>query len=85
MWTALGTGLSGMAPGSVQGLQIVVPDVEAARDELLQRGVEVSEVQKFDWGSFVFFKRPGRQRLGVAAAPRAGLGRRLTSPAWRRS
>ena len=55
---ALGTGLSGMAPGSVQGLQLVVPDVEAARSELLERGVEVSEVQEFDWGSFVFFSDP---------------------------
>src|SRR6266496_893223 len=52
---ALGTGLSGMPPGSVQGLQLVVPDIEVARRELVDRGVEVSEVQKFDWGSFVFF------------------------------
>src|SRR5438093_8489436 len=43
---ALGTGLSGMAPGSVQGLQLVVPDVHAARAELLERGVEVGEVQE---------------------------------------
>jgi catechol 2,3-dioxygenase-like lactoylglutathione lyase family enzyme len=55
---ALGTGLSEMAPGSVQGLQIVVPDVHAARAELVERGVEVSEVQDFAWGSFVFFSDP---------------------------
>ena len=55
---ALGTGLSGMEPGSVQGLQLVVSDIEAARAELVERGVEVSEVQTFDWGSFVFFSDP---------------------------
>jgi catechol 2,3-dioxygenase-like lactoylglutathione lyase family enzyme len=53
---AIGTGLSEMPPGSVQGLQLVVPDIEAARAELAKRGIEVSEVQEFDWGSFVFFK-----------------------------
>jgi predicted enzyme related to lactoylglutathione lyase len=56
---ALGTGLGGdMRPGSVQGLQLVVPDIHAARAELVERGVEVSEVQRFDWGSFVFFSDP---------------------------
>ena len=55
---AIGTGLSDMRPGSVQGLQIVVSDIEAARAELVERGVEVSEVQVFDWGSFVFFNDP---------------------------
>src|SRR5215210_4600528 len=47
---ALGTGLSDMRPGSVQGLQLVVSDINAARAELDERGVEVSEVQEFDWG-----------------------------------
>jgi len=55
---AFGTGLTKMAPGSVEGLQIVVPDAEAARAELIDRGVEVSEVQKYDWGWFVFFSDP---------------------------
>ena len=55
---ALGTGMSDMAPGSVHGLQLVVEDVEAARAELAARGVEVSEVQDFPWGSFVFFSDP---------------------------
>ena len=55
---AIGTGLSEMPPGSVQGLQIVVPDVNSARAELVERGVEVSDVQEFDWGSFVFFSDP---------------------------
>jgi predicted enzyme related to lactoylglutathione lyase len=56
---ALGTGLGGdMRPGSLQGLQLVVPDIHAARAELVERGVEVGEVQEFPWGSFVFFSDP---------------------------
>jgi predicted enzyme related to lactoylglutathione lyase len=55
---AFGTGLSTQAPGSAQGLQIVVSDVAAARAELAGRGVEVSEVQEFPWGKFVFFSDP---------------------------
>jgi len=55
---ALGTGISSKEPGSVGGLQIVVADVAAARAELVGRGVEVSEVQEFPWGRFVFFNDP---------------------------
>jgi predicted enzyme related to lactoylglutathione lyase len=55
---AIGTGLGDMAPGSVQGLQLVVGDINVARAELAERGVEVSEVQDFPWGRFVFFSDP---------------------------
>ena len=55
---AIGTGLVESVPGSVKGLQLVVPDIEAARAELLERGAEVGEVQDFPWGSFVFFSDP---------------------------
>ena len=55
---SIGTGLVDSPPGSLRGLQIVVADVEAARAELLGRGVEVSEVQDFPWGRFVFFADP---------------------------
>ena len=55
---AIGTGLSEMAPGSVEGLQLVVEDIEAAHAELSERGIDVSEIQDFDWGSFVFFSDP---------------------------
>jgi catechol 2,3-dioxygenase-like lactoylglutathione lyase family enzyme len=41
----IGTGLSDMEPGSVQGLQLVVADMEAAHAELAGRGVDVSEIQ----------------------------------------
>jgi predicted enzyme related to lactoylglutathione lyase len=66
---ALGTGLSGMQPGSVQGLQLVVSDIGAARAELVERGVEVSEVQEFDWGSFVFFSDPDGNGWAVQQIP----------------
>src|SRR3712207_89086 len=41
------TGIVDMPPGSVQGLQLVVPDIEAARAELVGRGVEASPVRHF--------------------------------------
>ncbi len=55
---ALGEGISTATPGSVEGLQVVVADVHAARAELVERGVEVSDVQDFPWGSFVYFSDP---------------------------
>lgn len=55
---ALGTGVTQAEPGSVQGMQMVVADIEAAHAELVERGVEVSDVQDFDWGRFVFFRDP---------------------------
>ena len=66
---AIGKGLSQMPPGSVQGLQLVVPDVQAARKELVERGVEVGEVQEFPWGSFVFFSDPDRNSWAVQQLP----------------
>ncbi|THF85008.1 glyoxalase [Deinococcus sp. KSM4-11] len=41
----LGTHLGQMQPGTLQGVQLVVPDIRAARAELVSRGVEVGEVQ----------------------------------------
>jgi len=55
---AIGRGLTHMAPGSVTGLQVVVEDIEAAHAALAERGVEVSDVQDFPWGRFVFFSDP---------------------------
>jgi len=67
---AIGTGLGpAMAPGSVQGLQLVVDDIQAAHAELAGRGVEVSEVQEFPWGSFVFFSDPDGNGWAVQAIP----------------
>ena len=66
---ALGRGLVDMAPGSAAGLQLVVSDIGKARGELAARGVEVSEVQEFPWGSFVFFADPDGNRWAVQEIP----------------
>src|SRR5436190_21616394 len=55
---ALTSGAHQMAPGSLDGLQMVVDDAEASRSECAARGVEGSDVPVFPWGSFVFFKDP---------------------------
>ena len=80
---ALGTGIVGTPPGSVQGLQLVVPDIDAARAELLERGAEVSEVQHFDgsawrpggggdWNSFAFFSDPDGNGWVLQQSPGRG-------------
>ena len=66
---AMGKGIVDTAPGSVAGLQLVVPDIHAARAELTERGVEVGEVQEFPWGSFVFFSDPDGNRWSVQQLP----------------
>jgi catechol 2,3-dioxygenase-like lactoylglutathione lyase family enzyme len=66
---AFGIGLVEMPPGSVKGLQLVVPDIEAARAELVERGVDVSDIQHFDWGSFVFFSDPDGNGWSVQQLP----------------
>ncbi len=55
---AFGDGLVPTTPGSLQGLQLVVSDIDAAHAELSDRGVEVSEIQDLPWGSFVYFSDP---------------------------
>jgi uncharacterized glyoxalase superfamily protein PhnB len=62
---ALGTGVTDAPPGSVTGLQMVVSDIEAAHAHLVDRGVDVSEVQDFPWGRFVFFADPDGNRWAV--------------------
>src|SRR5215203_5543330 len=67
---AIGVGLGdGMEPGSARGLQLVVDDADAARAELAGRGVEVSEVQEFPWGRFVFSSDPDGNGWAVQAIP----------------
>ena len=66
---AIGTGVLDTPPGSVQGLQLVVDDIEAARAELAGRGVDVSEIQHFPWGSFVFFSDPDGNGWAVQQLP----------------
>ena len=66
---AIGEGLFNAHPGSVQGLQLVVADIDAARAELVERGVEVSEVKDFPWGRFVFFGDPDGNGWAVQQLP----------------
>jgi catechol 2,3-dioxygenase-like lactoylglutathione lyase family enzyme len=69
---AIGTGIVDTPPGSVKGLQLVVADADAARTELLERGVEVGEVQDFPWGRFIFFEDPDGNRWSVQQIPSRG-------------
>jgi catechol 2,3-dioxygenase-like lactoylglutathione lyase family enzyme len=62
---ALGTGVTDAEPGSVKGLQLVVDDADAAHADLSGRGVEVSDVQEFPWGRFVFFADPDGNQWAV--------------------
>lgn len=67
---AFGEGISAAEPGSFKGLQVVVDDIEAAHDDLAGRGVEVSDVQDFAWGRFVFFADPDGNGWAVQQAIR---------------
>jgi len=67
---AIGTGISGREPGSVDGLQLVVSDIEEARAELAGLGVDVSEISDFPWGRFVFFSDPDGNGWAVQELPR---------------
>ena len=64
---SLGEGITQATPGSVEGLQLVVPDIEAAHAELVERGVDVTDVQHFPWGDFVFFSDPDGNGWAVQA------------------
>lgn len=55
---AIGKGIVESQPGSLRGVQLVVSDINEARAELVERGVEVSEVQDLPGGLFVFFSDP---------------------------
>lgn len=66
---SIGTGLTDSPPGSLQGLQLVVEDIEAAHAQLRERGVEVGDVQDFPWGRFVFFRDPDGNAWAVQQLP----------------
>jgi catechol 2,3-dioxygenase-like lactoylglutathione lyase family enzyme len=71
----IGEGIVDTPPGSAQSLQMVVSDVEAARAELVARDVDVTEIQDFDWGSFVFFSDPDGNGWAVQQVPPRTGGR----------
>ncbi|HSI79723.1 MAG TPA: VOC family protein [Solirubrobacterales bacterium] len=72
---SIGAGITEMKPGSLEGLQLVVEDIEAARDELAGRGLDVSEIHDFPWGRFVYFSDPDGNGWAVQQIPDYGEGR----------
>jgi catechol 2,3-dioxygenase-like lactoylglutathione lyase family enzyme len=69
---AFGEGITDAAPGTVRGLQMVVPDINVAHAELKSRGVDVSEVEVLAWGSFVYLADPDGNRWSVQQLPARG-------------
>lgn len=69
---SIGEGITEIAPGSLDGLQLVVGDIDEARAELTGRGVDVGDVQEFPWGKFVFFKDPDGNAWSVQQLPDYG-------------
>jgi catechol 2,3-dioxygenase-like lactoylglutathione lyase family enzyme len=69
---AFGEGISDMTPGTQNSIQVVVPDAEAARQELLGRGVEAPEVQVLAWGSFTSFTDPDGNTWTLQELPPPG-------------
>lgn len=67
---AIGEGVTDRAPGSMHGLQVVVEDIEAAREHLLRGGVEVSEVDRQPWSDFLYFADPDGNGWSVQAITR---------------
>ncbi|WP_375489802.1 glyoxalase superfamily protein [uncultured Jatrophihabitans sp.] len=61
----IGEGLTTMTPGSLEGLQLVVEDADAAHAELAERGVDVSDVDDLAWGRFVYFADPDGNKWNV--------------------
>jgi predicted enzyme related to lactoylglutathione lyase len=66
---AIGKGVTTATPGSVEGMQVVVADIDEARADLLGRGIEVGEVESFPWGRFVYFADPDGNRWAVQELP----------------
>ena len=69
---AFGEGITKMTPGTQNSIQVVVPDAEAAREDLLFRGVEATEVQVLPWGSFTGFTDPDGNRWAIQQLPPPG-------------
>jgi catechol 2,3-dioxygenase-like lactoylglutathione lyase family enzyme len=68
----MGVGITEMPPGSQRGLQLVVKDIEAARQHLVDHAVEVSEIDRQPWGAFVFFEDPDANMWSVQEIPPRG-------------
>ena len=71
---SIGKGITDAEPGSVQGLLMVVDDIEAARAHLLGNGVEVGPVDVQPWGHFLYFSDPDGNRWSVQYLPNRNQG-----------
>lgn len=69
---AFGEGITDMTPGTQNSIQVVVPDAEAARRELVERGVDAPEVKKLAWGSFTSFTDPDGNTWTLQQLPAPG-------------
>lgn len=67
---ALTAGYVDAQPGSLQGVQVNVEDLDVARSFLLDRGVGVSSIETFPWGRFCFFSDPDGNGWSVHEPPR---------------
>jgi catechol 2,3-dioxygenase-like lactoylglutathione lyase family enzyme len=65
----IGVGITTMQPGSLEGLLMVVSDVKAVREELIQRGVDISEIDVQPWGSFAYFRDPDGNSWSLQQIP----------------
>jgi uncharacterized glyoxalase superfamily protein PhnB len=65
----IGVGITTMQPGSLEGLLMVVPDVKAVREELVKRGVDISEIDVQPWGSFAYFRDPDGNSWSLQQLP----------------
>jgi predicted enzyme related to lactoylglutathione lyase len=66
---AFGMGVTEPDTPPVRSLQVVVKDIEEARADLAGRGIEVTEIQDFPWGRFVFFADPDGNGWAVQEIP----------------
>jgi catechol 2,3-dioxygenase-like lactoylglutathione lyase family enzyme len=66
---AFGKGLTRAVPGSVEGLQVVVADIEEAHRHLASHGVAVSNIEDLAWGRFVYFADPDGNRWAIQELP----------------
>ena len=69
---AFGEGITDMPPGAQKGVMVVVDDVRAAREQLVANGVDVTDVDELEWGSFVSFADPDGNTWTLQQLPKRG-------------
>jgi len=70
----IGEGITPAEPGSVRGMQMVVDDIEAAREQLVGAGIEVTEIDRQAWGDFVYFQDPDGNSWALQQIKQMGGG-----------